>query len=154
MKEEIFHEFNTKLLSLNKNDPAYQASKEQLENKRDEDLDAVDSFEQNMKKCRKIRAFQDIDSQRHRFIAEAIDSRETKTILEFSNHESVSIKSFGVKKSDEIKVTTRYLSGKMLMFAKLSLMSFRYQEHFAYQIKMFIKFSKNKELKKLKFTTY
>ena len=62
MKEEIFHEFNTKLLSLNKNDPAYQASKEQLENKRDEDLDAVDSFEQNMKKCRKIRAFQDIDS--------------------------------------------------------------------------------------------
>ena len=143
MKEEGFYEFNTKLLSSNKNGPAYQARKEQFENKRDEDLDAVDSFEQNIKKCRKIRAFQDIGSK----IAEAIDSRETKTILEFSHLESVSIKSFGVNKSDKIKVTTRYLSGKMLMFAKLSLMSFRYQKHFAYQMKMFITFSKNKELK-------
>ena len=45
-------------------------------------------------------------------------------ILEFNNQGSASIKSFAVKKRDHIKVTTRFLSGKMLMFAKLSLMSF------------------------------
>ena len=48
-------------------------------------------------------------------------------ILEFNNHESASIKPFTVKKRDHIKVTTRFLSGKMLMFAKLSLMSFIYE---------------------------
>ena len=48
-------------------------------------------------------------------------------IIEFNSHESVSIKSFVVKKNDRIKVTTRFLSGKMLMFAKLLLMSFIYK---------------------------
>ena len=53
-------------------------------------------------------------------------SRKTKIIVEFSNQESASIKSFAVKKV-KVKVTTRFLSGKMLMFAKLSLMSFIYE---------------------------
>ena len=48
-------------------------------------------------------------------------------VIEFNSHESVSIKSFAVKKNDRIKVTTRFLCGKMLMFAKLSLMSFIYK---------------------------
>ena len=48
-------------------------------------------------------------------------------ILEFNNRESTSIKSFAVKKRDHIKVAPRFLSGKMLMFAKRSLMSFIYE---------------------------
>ena len=122
MREEICHEFNTKL-SFNKNDPTYQARKEYLENKMEEDFDAVDPFEQNLKKGRKKRKFQDIDSK----IADAVDSRKTKMILEFNNQESASIKSFAAKKNDCVKVTTRFLPGKMLMFAKLSLMSFIYE---------------------------
>ena len=39
-------------------------------------------------------------------------------IVEFNDHESASIKYFAVKKSS-IKVTTRFMSGKLLMFAKL-----------------------------------
>ena len=50
MREEICHEYNTKLISLNKNDPTYQTRKEYLENKMKENLDAVNSFEQNLKK--------------------------------------------------------------------------------------------------------
>ena len=56
-----------------------------------------------------------------------MDSRKTKMILEFNNRESASIKSFAVKKKDHIKVTPRFLSGKILMFAKCSLMSFMYE---------------------------
>ena len=74
-------------------------------------------------------------------------------ILEFNNPESASIKSFAVKKNDQVKVAFRFLSGKMLMFAKLLLMSFIYKV-FVFQMKMFVKFSKNTTLKKLKFTTY
>ena len=48
-------------------------------------------------------------------------------ILEFNNHELASIKSFAVKKRDHTKVTNTFLSGKMLMFVKLLLMSFIYE---------------------------
>ena len=53
-----------------------------------------------------------------------MDSRKTEMIIEFNNHESASIQSFAVKKNDHIRVTTRFLSGKMFMLAKLSLLSF------------------------------
>ena len=88
------------------------------------DLGAVDSFEQNGKKGKKKRKIQVIDSK----TADAVDSRKTKMILEFNNHESASIKSSAAKKNHHIKVTTRFLSGKMLMFAKLSLMSSIYED--------------------------
>ena len=88
-----------------------------------EDLDSVDSFEQKLKRGRRKRKFKDIDSK----LADTVDCRKTKMILEFNNHESASVKSFAAKKRDHIKVTTRFLSGKMLMFAELLLMSFIYE---------------------------
>ena len=48
-------------------------------------------------------------------------------IVDFCADESASIKSFAIKKNDQVKVTTRFLSAKMLMFAKLPLMSFIYE---------------------------
>ena len=47
-------------------------------------------------------------------------------VVEFNDRESASIKSFAVKKINEIKVTTRFMSRKLLMFAKLFLKSFIY----------------------------
>ena len=48
---------------------------------------------------------------------------KTKSIIEFYPTLSCSIKSLAVKKS-QMKPTTRFFSGKMLMFAKVSLESF------------------------------
>ena len=45
-------------------------------------------------------------------------------IIDFNCLDSVSIETFAIKKNDNVKLTTRFLSGKILMFAKLSLMSF------------------------------
>lgn len=53
MREEINEEYSSKIVSLNKNDPTSQARKEYLENKMEEVLDAVDSFEQSLKKGKK-----------------------------------------------------------------------------------------------------
>ena len=53
--------------------------------------------------------------------------KKTKMAIEFNDRESASIKSFAVKKRWQIKVTTRFISGKLLMFAKLSLKSFIYE---------------------------
>lgn len=47
-------------------------------------------------------------------------------VVEFNGRESASIKSFAVKKRSSTKVTLRFMSGKSLMFAKLSLKSFIY----------------------------
>ena len=95
--------------------------KEYYENKMDEELDDVDSFEKN--KNRRKRKFENIDEK----IAGCLDPRKTKMIIEFNDRESASIKSFAVKKRSEIKLTTCFMSGKLLMFAKLSLKSFMYE---------------------------
>ena len=47
-------------------------------------------------------------------------------IVEFNEVESASTKSFAVKTKKCVKATTRFMSGKLLMFAKLSLKSFIY----------------------------
>ena len=47
-------------------------------------------------------------------------------MIDFENNECNSIKSIIVKGDTNIKVTSRFIKGKMLMFAKLSLKSFVY----------------------------
>ena len=47
-------------------------------------------------------------------------------IIEFNEHESSSVKSMAVKSETNIKCTSRFMSGKLLMFAKLSLKSLIY----------------------------
>ena len=121
MKEEIIQTFQEKIRSLNKNDPCYNTRKEYYENKMEEELDAVDSFEKS--KNKRKRKFQNIDEK----IEDCLDPTKTKMIIEFNNRESASIKSFAVKERGNIKVISWFLSGKLLMFAKLSLKSFNYE---------------------------
>lgn len=47
-------------------------------------------------------------------------------LIEFNDSESSSIKTIVVKSNTSIKCSTRFMSGKILMFAKLSLKSFIY----------------------------
>ena len=49
---------------------------------------------------------------------------KTKSIIEFDPSLTCSITSLVVKKKNEIKPTTRFFSGKMLMLAKVLLESF------------------------------
>ena len=51
---------------------------------------------------------------------------KTKSIIEFDPSLTCSITSLAVKKNNKIKPTTRFFSGKMLMFAKVLLESFVY----------------------------
>ena len=87
----------------------------------DEELDAVNSFEKS--KNRRKKKIKDLDEK----ISDCLDQRKTKMVIEFNDKESACIKSFAIKKREQIKVTTRFMSGKLLMFAKLSLKSFIYE---------------------------
>ena len=87
MKEEIIQTFQGKILALDKNDPTYEARKEYFENKMDEELDAVESFVKN--KNKRKRKFKNVDEK----IAESLDPRKTKMVIEFNDHDAASIKS-------------------------------------------------------------
>ena len=65
--------------------------------------------------------------------------------VEFNCQESTLIKLFAVQKNDQVKPTTRFLSGKILMFAMLSLRSFIYDmlETFCFPDEKGQKYSKN-----------
>ena len=55
-----------------------------------------------------------------------LSERKIKTMIDFEECNSSSIKSIIVKGSNNIKVSSQFIKGKMLMFAKLSIKSFVY----------------------------
>ena len=97
LREEKNATFNTKIFSVNREDPIYEAGKKYFERKREEELDAVDSFEKN-KKAEK-RKLQDVENKINHYL----DPRKTKTIIDFNDRESASIKSFAEKKKKRDK---------------------------------------------------
>ena len=53
-------------------------------------------------------------------------SEKVKTVIDFSHQDTASIKALGVKKNETVKITTRFIKGKTLMFSKISLKAFVY----------------------------
>ena len=49
-----------------------------------------------------------------------------KTITDFSDQDTASIRALSIKTNDRVKIKTRFIKGKMLMFSKISLKSFVY----------------------------
>ena len=70
----------------------------------------------------KKRKIKDADLQ----IDEAVKNKKIKTMIEFDKNECNSIKSIVIKGNTTIDVSSRFIKGKMLIFAKLSLKSFVY----------------------------
>ena len=122
MRGEINATFDSKIFALNKDEPTYEERKKYYERQRTEELGAFNSYVKS-KKAKKKRKFEDIIDNK---ICDYLDVRKTKMIVDLNDRESASIKSFTVKKKNEIKVTSRFMSGKLLVFAKLSLKSFIY----------------------------
>ena len=121
LRQEINQTYEAKIFNVNKEDPTYKARKKYLERKKQEDLDAVSTFQNSKKiKKRKLKAIEEKT-------LECSNPRKTKMTMEFNDGESASIKSFAVKKKNVITATTRFMSGKLLMFTKLSLKSFIFE---------------------------
>ena len=118
LRQEKIQTFQSKIFSLNKDEATNEARKKYYERQMEEELDILDSYKKKIK-IKKGR-FKDADEK----IIDCLDPRKTKVVVEFNDRESASIKSFAVKKLNKIKMTTRFMSGKLLMFAKCSLKSF------------------------------
>ena len=125
LKKQIENEFNTKKKKYDQTDPFYHDLIENLERKRDKDLEAIKTFENKKKRNRvyyNSKKINSIESQ----ISDSMDMRKNKMMIEFNDSEPSSVKHITVKSKTSIKCTTRFMSGKLLMFAKLSLKSFTY----------------------------
>ena len=96
-RNEIEQTFQAKIFALNKNDPTFEARKKYLERKKEEEPEAVDSFEKS--KRSKKRKFKTVDEK----ISSCFDLRKTKMLIEFNEVESASIKSFAVRKKKSNK---------------------------------------------------
>ena len=57
---------------------------------------------------------------------EALTNQKVKSLIDFDEEYTCSIKSVAIEKSSKINLTTRFLNGKMLMFSKVSIKSFVY----------------------------
>ena len=128
LKEQLNNEFKEQCANLNENVPFYFSIKENVTQKY-EDLEAIDMYTKRKNKIKtennnykNNRIIQKIEDK----IKSCDDLRKNRMILEFNDAQSASIKSIAVKNETSIKCTTRFMSGKLLMFAKLSLRSFIY----------------------------
>ena len=124
MQEQVRGEFNKKAENLDQDDPFYFSMYESLCNKLEEDLEAIELLSKRNKK-RKFQQKSPIDMIENK-IKNCSHIRKNKMIIEFNEHKSSSVKSIAVKSETVLKCTTRFMSGKLLMFAKLSLKSFIY----------------------------
>ena len=109
---------------FDQDDAFYNSVLEVIERKRDEDLEAIEALERKKKK-RKMFLSPAIDSIDKK-IKDCNDMRKNKMIIEFNHSKPSSVKTIAVKSNLNIKCTTHFMSGKLLMFAKLSLKSFIY----------------------------
>ena len=111
------------------NDEFYVANKAEMNQLREE-LEAIDGFLNKRKRTR-------LDL-RHSYVGKKIDTieneieasedlRKNKMLVELNTPKGSAVKHIAVKPQTNVKCTTRFLAGKMLMFTKLSLKSFIYQ---------------------------
>ena len=123
LKEQIIADFNQKIENLDQHDPSYDLKYNRLAEKKDEELQAVEQYSAQRK--RKYQYKKVIDSIENK-IKNCDDIRKNKMVVEFNDHLSSSVKSIAVKSETNIKCTSWFMSGKLLMFVKPSLRSFVY----------------------------
>ena len=111
-----------KIEELDINDQFYYAKKEHLIQEKDEEIEGIEMFFKKKRKCKLVSTVPDTIENK---IKNCEDIRKNKMLIEFNDLKS-SVKFLGLKNQTNIKCSSRLLSGKLLMFAKLSLKSFVY----------------------------
>ena len=122
LEDHIEEEYNQNIAMIKENDPFKHLRMTELENKKLTDFDAVKCLKRKERKRKKRIIKDDLDLRTEKLLKD----RRIKTMIDFENNNCNSIKSLAVKKNTNVKVTSRFIKGKMLMFAKLSIKSFVY----------------------------
>ena len=122
LEDHIEKEYNQNLFKIKQDDPFKNLRMTELENQKLIDLDAVECLKRKEKKRKKRIIKDDLDLRTDKLLKD----RRVKTMIDFEYNDCNSIKSLAIKKNTNVKVTSHFIKGKMLMFAKLSIKSFVY----------------------------
>ena len=109
-------------MKLDKEDKFYEIKLQTLKTERLNDLESSEKFEQRKKKNKKQTKLIDFTERKN----EALTNQKVKSLIDFDEQYSSSIRSIPVEKSSKVNLKTIFLNGKMLMFSKLSIKSFVY----------------------------
>ena len=122
IEDYVNEKFTNQFHKLDKNDPFYDIKLSSLKQEEQEGLEAAKKLIEKRKSMkRKVTVTDYFDRMK-----EVNEKVNVKSLIEFDHQNSNSIKAVIVKQNQNIKPTTRFLSGKMLMFAKVSIKSFVY----------------------------
>ena len=122
LEDHIEKEYTDELFKIKDDDPFKNLRLTQLQNEKLEKLDGVECLKRQEKKRKRRIKKDDLDLRTEKLLKD----RRIKTMIDFEYNASNSIKSLAIKKNTNVKVTSRFIKGKMLMFAKLSIKSFVY----------------------------
>ena len=122
IKEEIDSRYNDQIAKISETDTFYSARVRNIENRRAAEEEALKSFRECKKRGKKRTILKSYGQR----VQDANKNDKIKTIIDFSHADTANIKSLGVKKNETVKITTRFIKGKMLMFSKVSLKAFVY----------------------------
>ena len=120
--EDIDERFNNERQKIKETDKFFAAKVRSIENRRNAENEALESFKLREKKHHQKTG---LTSYVDRLDA-ANKNEKVKTIIDFPDQDTASIKALSIKTNDKVKITTRFIKGKMLMFSKMSLKSFVY----------------------------
>ena len=122
LEDHIEKEYTDELFKIKDDDPFKNLRLTQLQNEKLKQLDGVECLKRQERKRKKRIKKDDLDLRTEKLLKD----RRVKTMIDFEYNASNSIKSLAIKKNTNVKVTSRFIKGKMLMFAKLSIKSFVY----------------------------
>ena len=122
LKANFEEKYNDKLSKLDKEDRFYEIKFQTLKSERLEQPEAAEKFDQKKKKSKKRTKLVDFVDRK----SETLANQKVKSLIDFDEEYSSSMKSLAIEKSSKINLTTRFLNGKMLMFSKVFIKSFVY----------------------------
>ena len=122
IKADIDDEYNNTLNKLSKNDQFYEIKRSSIETQRKNSLDSLESFNKKNKLNKRKRTIIDYVERKE----VAYKNNKIKSIIDFEDDQANSIKSLAVEVKSNVAMTTRFMKGIMLMFAKTSLKGFVY----------------------------
>ena len=109
-------------MKLDKGDKIYEIKLQTLKTETLSSLEAAEKIDQNKKTNKRRPTLIDYVDRKN----EALTNQRVKSLTNFDEEYSSSIKAIAIEKSSKINLTTRFLNGKMLMFSKVSIKSFAY----------------------------
>ena len=122
LEKKINQDFDQEMSEIKDNDPFKDIRITELTNRKAENFDALELFKKKEKRMKKRKIKDDYKDRKTSFL----EDRKIKTMIDFEENNCGSIKSLAIKGSTNVKVSSRFIKGKMLMFAKLSIKSFIY----------------------------